>query len=97
MMITHLEQELEGIKSKIYEIADYVIEFIAKAVKPLKEADLDLAREVLQNDSILDNLEVEIDNDCIRGLVTRQPAAVHLRLTARLITLDNVLAVEQSS
>ena len=91
IMITHLEQELEGIKSKIYEMADYAMEFIAKSVKSLKEADLGLAREVLKNDSILDNLEVEIDNECIRVLVTRQPAAVHLRFVLSILKINTDL------
>ncbi len=90
-MITHLEQELEGIKSKIYEMADYAIEFIAKSVRSLKEGDMPLAREVLKNDSILDSLEVEIDNECIRVLVTRQPAAVHLRFVLAVLKINTDL------
>jgi phosphate transport system protein len=90
-MITHLEQELESIKSKIYKMADYAIEFISKSVKSLKEADLGLANEVLQNDSILDGLEVEIDNECIKILVTRQPAAVHLRFVLSMLKINTDL------
>jgi phosphate transport system protein len=90
-MITHLEQELEDIKSKLFRMADYAIECIAKSVKALKESDLALAREVLKNDSILDNLEVEIDNDCIKILVTKQPAAVHLRLVLAMLKINTDL------
>jgi phosphate transport system protein len=91
MMTTHLEQELENIKSKIFEMADLAIESIAKSVKALKESDADLAGEVLRDDSVLDNLEVEIDNECIKILVTRQPAAVYLRFVLAMLKMNTDL------
>jgi phosphate transport system protein len=90
-MITHLEQELEDIKSKIFEMADCAIECIVKSVKALKEADLALAEAVLKNDSLLDDLEVEIDNECIKILVTKQPAAVHLRFVLAMLKINTDL------
>jgi phosphate transport system protein len=90
-MTTHLEQELEHIKSKLFEMADCAIESIAKSVRALKESDPDLAEQVLREDAILDNLEVEVDNECIRILVTRQPAAVHLRLVLAMLKINTDL------
>jgi phosphate transport system protein len=90
-MQTHLEQELEGIKSRIFEMADYAIEAIARSIKSLKEADQDLARRVLEDDMHLDSLEVEIDNECIKILVTKQPAAVHLRLVLAMLKINTDL------
>jgi phosphate transport system protein len=90
-MQTHLEQELEGIKSKIFEMADYAIEAIARSIKSLKEADQELARRVLEDDTHLDSLEVEIDNECIKILVTKQPAAVHLRLVLAMLKINTDL------
>ena len=90
-MTTHLEQEIEQIKSKVFEMADRAIESIVKSVRALKESNAGMAGEVLRDDSILDNLEVEIDNDCIRILVTKQPAAVHLRLVLSLLKINTDL------
>ncbi len=90
-MQTHLEQELEDIKSRIFEMADYAIEAIARSIKSLKEADQDLARRVLEDDTHLDSLEVEIDNECIKILVTKQPAAVHLRLVLAMLKINTDL------
>jgi len=90
-MLTHLEQELENIKSKIFEMADYAIEAIAKSVKSLKESDPELAKTVVQNDTYLDSLEVEIDNECIKILVTKQPAAVHLRFVLAMLKINTDL------
>jgi phosphate transport system protein len=90
-MTTHLEMELENIKSKIFEMADLAIESIAKSVQALKESDADLAEKVMRDDSVLDSLEVEIDNECIRILVTRQPAAVHLRFVLAMLKINTDL------
>ncbi|HOT43477.1 MAG TPA: phosphate signaling complex protein PhoU [Spirochaetota bacterium] len=90
-MITHLEQELEAIKSKMFEMADLAIESIAKSVRALKDSDSHLAEQVIRDDSMLDDLEVEIDNECIRILVTRQPAAVHLRFVLAMLKINTDL------
>ena len=90
-MTTHLEQELELIKSKIFEMADLAIEFIVKSVESLKNSDIESAEWIIVNDSLLDNLEIEIDNDCIKILVTKQPAAVHLRLVLAMLKINTDL------
>lgn len=90
-MATHLEQELENIKSKVFEMADLAIESVAGAVRALKESNSDLARSVLRDDTLLDNLEVDIDNECVKVLVTRQPAAVHLRFVLAMLKINTDL------
>lgn len=90
-MTTHLEQELEHIKSKIFEMADLAIESIDRSVRAVRDSDGDLAEAVLRDDSLLDNLEVEIDNECVRILVTRQPAAVHLRFVLAMLKINTDL------
>ncbi len=90
-MTTHLELELEGIKSKTFAMADYAIESIARSLRALRESDAGLARKVLLDDTNLDVLEVEIDNECIRILVTRQPAAGHLRFVLAMLKINTDL------
>lgn len=90
-MTTHLEQELEEIKSKVFAMADYAIESIARSLRSLKESDSGLAEQVISDDTNLDSLEVEIDNECIKILVTRQPAAVHLRFVLAMVKINTDL------
>ncbi|HPV39616.1 MAG TPA: phosphate signaling complex protein PhoU [Spirochaetota bacterium] len=90
-MTTHLEQELEHIKSRIFEMADLAIEAIARSIRALQNSDEGLAEAVLRDDTLLDNLEVEIDNECVRVLVTRQPAAVHLRFVLSMLKINTDL------
>ncbi len=90
-MTTHLELELEHIKARVFEMADLAIESIARSIRALQDSDGRLAEAVLRDDTLLDNLEVEIDNECVRVLVTRQPAAVHLRFILAMLKINTDL------
>jgi phosphate transport system protein len=90
-MKTHLEQDLEITRAKIFEMADLVIESVVKAVDSLKKCDSKLAQKVIDDDSILDELENTIDEMCIKILVTRQPAAIHLRLVLAMLKINTDL------
>jgi len=90
-MQTHLELELEQIKIKIFEMADLSIEAIRNSVDSLKNADLDLAKKIIDNDTLIDKLELEIDDECIKFLVTRQPAASDLRFILAMLKINTDL------
>ncbi|MCP4136684.1 MAG: phosphate signaling complex protein PhoU [bacterium] len=90
-MGTHLEMELEGVRSKVFEMVDLAIEAIIKSVDSLKNSDITLAKEVIDKDSLLDQLEIDIDNECVNVLVTRQPAAVHLRFVLAMLKINTDL------
>lgn len=90
-MKTHLEQDLENIRAKIFEMADITIETVTRAVDSLKKCDAKLAQKVIDDDSILDELENTINEICVRLLVTRQPAAIDLRLLLAMLKINTDL------
>ncbi len=85
MMTTHLELELQDLTRKIMEMADIAIEAVEESVESLKNIDVKLAERVIQKDSVLDQLEMHIDEECCRILVTKQPAAADLRLIIAIL------------
>jgi len=87
-MQTHLEMDIEQIKIKMFEMADLATEAIKLSVESLKNADLQLAKEIINNDTRMDRLEIEIDDDCIRLIVTRQPAASDLRFALAMLKIN---------
>ena len=87
-MQTHLEMDIEQIKIKMFEMADLATEAIKLSVESLKNADLGLAKEIIKNDTRMDMLEIEIDDDCIRLIVTRQPAASDLRFALAMLKIN---------
>lgn len=90
-MQTHLEMELEQIKIKMFQMLDYAIEAVRSSVVSLKNADTDLAKRIIKNDYRINRLEIEIDDECIKFLVTRQPAASDLRFILAMLKINTDL------
>lgn len=90
-MSLHLEQELESAKLMIFKMSDIVIDSINNSIEALKSLDDTLAQKVVNNDSKIDQLEKEIDEEMLKILVTRQPAAIDLRLALSLLKINTDL------
>ena len=74
-----MEQELGVIKDKILEMTSLVYETIINAVKSLKEKDMELARQVIDGDEVIDDMDQLINDKCYKFLATQQPLAGDLR------------------
>ena len=90
-MAHYLEQELEHIKAKILEMADCAIEAVGRSIESLSNGDMNGAQRVIDGDNRLDRLEVDIDDECIKVLVTKQPAAVDLRFVLAMLKINTDL------
>jgi phosphate transport system protein len=90
-MNTHLQMDLEQIKAKVFQMADRAIESIERSVLSLRNGDILAARQIIDDDTYLDELEKVIDDDCGKILVMKQPAAVDLRFVLSLIKINTDL------
>jgi phosphate transport system protein len=86
----NFQEKLDQIAEKILRLGGLVEEAIGNSVRALVDRDSDLARQVIEQDSQIDNLELEIDGLCIETLALQQPMAGDLRFitTAMKITPD---------
>jgi len=75
----HFDQELASLKEQLLIMASLAEAAVNKAIKALVERDDDLARQVKDQDSALDRLEIEIDDMGII-LLSKAPLASDLRL-----------------
>lgn len=73
-------EELEHVRSHLLEMGGLVERQVADAVQALMDADSQRAEEVRVNDSRINAMEIDIDEECVRILARRQPAASDLRL-----------------
>jgi phosphate transport system protein len=82
--------ELEQLKNHLLEMGGLVERQVGDAIKALIEADSDLAISVRANDKKINQMEVDIDEECTRIIARRQPAASDLRLviTASKAVMD---------
>ena len=78
-MQTHFEKGLSDLKGKLLTMASHAETAVREAVQALTNRDYDLARKVREDDSVIDRLEIEIDNMSIH-LLAKAPLASDLRL-----------------
>lgn len=75
----HYEAELQELKEEILKMGGIVEEMMVLAMKSLLDRDTSLAGSVIQKDSPVNRLEMEIDELCLKLLALHQPAASDLR------------------
>ena len=78
-MQKHLEHELVELRQLLFKMSDTTLDAMHLAVKSVRDLDTSLAKEVTKGDKKIDQIEKEIDELCVRMLVTQQPAAGDLR------------------
>jgi len=86
-IVKQYEEELQLIKEKVIRLGGLVEEQIYNSVKALTERDSSLAEKVIEEDHVVNHVEVEIDELCLRVLALRQPAASDLRLITTAIKI----------
>jgi phosphate transport system protein len=84
-MKRHFDEELKNLKEKLFKMGLLVEGSIDLCSRALFERNNDLAYEVMKNDKKIDQLELEIDEECLRLLALRQPTAVDLRLISMVM------------
>lgn len=84
------DAELNELDKEILKMAGLVEEAIYKSIESLKALDPNLAREVIDKDTVVDELELAIDESCLDLIALRQPVAQDLRFItgAMKITTD---------
>jgi phosphate transport system protein len=72
-------QEMESINDKISTMGEQVETDIINAVKALQERDTQLARHIIDNGDVIDDMEDEIQKECFNFLATQSPVGSDLR------------------
>jgi phosphate transport system protein len=72
--------ELDDIKTRMLEMGGLVERQVADAINAVMNADSGLAERVLKGDYRINNMEMQIDEECALILARRHPAASDLRM-----------------
>ena len=90
-MTTHLHKEIENLKKRILYMGAEVEEAVRKAVDSLATRNLKQAHDVIDHDNDLDQLEVEVEEECLKILALHQPVAIDLRYVIAVLKMNNDL------
>lgn len=77
--------ELESVRAKVLEMGGLVEQQIVNALEALTSADMNLAKDVMERDTRVNALEVQVDEDCSHIIARRQPAARDLRMIMMMV------------
>ena len=81
------EQQLRTVKDKLLLMSHHAEKMIADAIRALVERRPSLAEEVIKSDDEMDQLELDIDNQCYEILALEQPVARDLRFIATALKI----------
>jgi phosphate transport system protein len=90
-MERHFDEELKELNKLLLKMSGLVEEAISLSIKALVERKDNLAGEVIKSDELINMLEIEIDELCLRLLALRQPAAMDLRFIASAMKINSDL------
>jgi phosphate transport system protein len=80
---------LKKIHNDLLIMGSIVEKQISRCIEALVNQDCDLAEKVIKDDDLVDNLQKEIEDKCIRLIATEQPVAHDLRnifTTTKIVT-----------
>jgi phosphate transport system protein len=90
-MSVHLEKAIRQLKKKILALGTRVEEGLRVAVDSLENRDINLATQVVDGDNAIDDMEVEVEEDCLKILALYQPVASDLRFIVACLKINNDL------
>lgn len=91
MIRKHFSRELEKIKKLILSLGAMVEEQVRMATQAVETHDAELAQQIIKSDHDVDEMEVEIEEECLKVLALHQPVAVDLRFLIAVIKINNDL------
>jgi phosphate transport system protein len=90
-MSVRLHHEMNQLKKSILTLGAAVEEALYLAVKALQERDEKTALKVIETDQEIDNMEVELEEECLKLLALHQPVATDLRFIVAVLKINNDL------
>jgi len=90
-MTRHIERQVELLKEKILRLGTLVEEAISKSITALINRDTHLAQRVMASDEEIDQMEVEVEEECLKMLALYQPVAADLRFVVAALKINNDL------
>lgn len=86
-----LQREIENLKKRILTLGAIVEEHVYLAAKAINDRDEKLAQQVIDGDMKIDEMEVDLEEECLKLLALHQPVAIDLRFIVAVLKINNDL------
>ncbi|TDM42568.1 phosphate signaling complex protein PhoU [Macrococcoides goetzii] len=74
------EESLQHLEESVLKLADEVYRTIEKSINVLSDDEKSVAREIIENDQVINAMESDIDDQIISLITKQQPIATDLRM-----------------
>ena len=90
-MPAHLNKEIDNLKKELLTLCGMVEDRFWQAIKSIKNRDAELAEKIIDSDVEIDQMEVKVEEDCLKILALHQPVAIDLRFIITALKINNDL------
>ena len=90
-MSKHLEKDVNQVRNRILDLGEMVAESIETASAMIQNYDLVLVNQVYEVEHLIDRIEVEIEEECLKILALHQPVSENLRFLIVVLKVNNDL------
>ena len=84
-------REIQKLKQQFMVLGSLVEDRVQKACLAMRTMDADLLAGIIGSDWEIDEMEIEIEEECLKILALHQPVASDLRLLVAIIKINNEL------
>lgn len=88
---TTFHKKLSNIQDDVLHMGSMVEKALDRSMTSLKNRDLDLARQVVDEDMKINDKRYEIEEKCIQLIATQQPMASDLRIIVAVLSITSEL------
>jgi len=86
-----LQQQIEKLRKAILKLGGRVEHSLASATEAVENRDPELAEAVILRDQQIDQMEIEIEEECLHTLALLQPVAQDLRFVVAVLKVNSDL------
>jgi phosphate transport system protein len=90
-MSGHFQKELRRIKQMVLSLGTLVEERVQMVNETIESQDGARARQIIEKDYEIDQMEIDVEEECLKALALYQPVAVDLRFLIAVIKINNDL------
>jgi len=90
-MPQHLGHSLKLLKNNLLTLMEYTEQTVDLALQAVADKNYDKAKEVIKSDDKIDEMEVNIEEQCLQLLALHQPVAIDLRFIITTLKVNNDL------
>jgi phosphate transport system protein len=87
----HFEEEMQILKRRLLHMGALVEERVHQAVEALMQRRLDVADRIATDDNAVNDMQIEVDDRCLKLLALQQPMAGDLRLITAAMKINSDL------